>query len=74
MVVGLKHFLFQTTSHLHLLHCLSALQCETSRKMAPPVKRFRAKRSLLPLDQRKFPESSGLMTVKKHELVVFLAQ
>ena len=40
--------------------------------MAPPVKRFRAKRSLLPLDQRKLPESSGLMTVKKHELVVFL--
>ena len=26
----------------------------------------------MPLDQRKLPESSGLMTVKKHELVVFL--
>ena len=41
-------------------------------KMAPPVQRFRAKRSLLPEDQRKLPETSSLMMVKKHELTVFL--
>merc|ERR1719153_796702 len=41
--------------------------------MAPPVQRFRAKRSLLSEDQRKLPESSGLMTVKRHELNVFLS-
>ena len=40
--------------------------------MAPPVQRFRAKRSLLPEDQRKLPESSSLMIVKKQELTVFL--
>jgi len=41
--------------------------------MAPPPQRFRAKRSLLSEDQRKLPESSGLMTVNKHELNVFLS-
>ena len=40
--------------------------------MAPPPPRFRAKRSLLPEDQKSLPESSGLMPVKKHELTVFL--
>ena len=55
------------------IQCLAALQCQVSRNMAPPTQRFRAKRSLLPEDQRKLPESSGLMTANKHELNAFLS-